>query len=348
MLVVVICALTNVAACARAQFQSGHLYVTDRVFRDGDILEYDANFNYVGSFKPGLQSGNNLNLGGGLRFGPDGHLYNFGELIDTGGNSRTGIFDWSAPAVLANFYPTPGFYVPEVEGFDVLPNGHFIVADLSTIRDYARDFATFQDYTITQGGGWQGVFLHNGAVFVVGVAELGGFDTGTRTQNFYYGSMTDNADLSVRADGVIALNYQFHDNDANLLNGTTDSVELLNSSGTFLKKAFVPDPLWTADGGLAFGLNGGLFVPSNELNPAGSAIVAPHLALLDSSFNYLGSQTLAHWREAGGIAIAQVPEPGALTLFGACALTLGVVTRRRIRLRQAFIGIMNLLAARPQ
>ena len=217
----------------------------------------------------------------------------------------------------------------DIEGFDILPNGDFLVADLDTIREYSRDFSTFSDYVVTLGGGWQGVAIHNGEAFVVGAQELGGFDTGTKTQNFYYSSMTDNAELCVRSDVVIGLNYQFHDNADNLANGTTDFVELLTGGGVFLSKAFLPDPFWTAGGGIAFGPNGDLLVPSNELNAAGDRVIGTHLVRFDSSFASLGVVDLANWREASGIAVSPtVPEPGTCALFVAGAAA-GLFLRRR-------------------
>jgi hypothetical protein len=323
-IVAVFMAISVDATTARAGFIGGHVFVTDRVFHDSDILEYDSNFNFVGSFRSGLPAGFSMNAGPSpsLRFGPDGDLYSVGEL-DGPGVQQTGVFDWSAPGILKQFYPTPTPFIPDLEGFDILPNGNFLIADLDTIAEVTRNFASTQFYAVTQGGGWQGIFIYKGRAFVVGAQELGGFDIGTRTQNFYYHSMTDNDDLAIRPDGVIALNYQFHDTAFDLANNTTDFIEFLSSNGTFLKKAFLPNPFWDAGGGMAFDLSGGLLVPSNEVD-ANGAIVATHLVRFDSNFNPIGNLTLAHWREAGGIAVAPGPEPAIFAFIGSGLLALAM------------------------
>ena len=86
--VMTLMATTMFAGVALAGFAPGHLFVTDGVFHDADILEYDGSFNYIGNFKPGLPAGFSMNLGATLRFGPDGDLYAAGEYDGPGGFGR--------------------------------------------------------------------------------------------------------------------------------------------------------------------------------------------------------------------------------------------------------------------
>jgi hypothetical protein len=268
-----------------------------------------------------------MNAGPSLRFASDGHLYSSGEL-DGPSFQATGIFEWSAPGVLQQFYPTPVPFSPEIDGFDVLLNGNFLIADLADVTEVARDFSVVRTYTATQGGGWQGIYLHNGSAFVVGAQEVGGFDTSTGLENLYYQTMTDNSDLAVRADGVAALNYQFHDNPANFLSGNTDWIELRQADGTFITRLFMPDPGWAVAGGLAFTPGGGLLAPVAQFDSS-DAFIGPVLARYDSSFNYLGTVTLDNWRFIQGIAVAPIPEPASLVLAGAGLLGFILYRRKR-------------------
>lgn len=304
-----------------SSFGRDHIFVYDSVWWDGDVLEYDPAGNFVRSFRANLPDTYRMSGPGHLRWGPDGHLYQFGELDrGDGAGGTTGVLEWEAGGHLVAFHPTPEWL--DCGGFAVLDNGNWAITSWdgtdTYLKEYARDFSESWDFT---GGPFdnQGLYMHEGMLYNTQNHEVAVWDPASRTFAYSFVTSEDNNDLAVSAAGMVAVNFQWHDPNR------SDYVEIFDSNGTWLHAASLTDNDLIASRGIGFLSDGSMLVASGY--DLGAGVWDPKLAIYDSDFAFVGLLELDQWREPGSIAIG-IPEPATVAL-----LALGAIAALRRRAR---------------
>ena len=313
-----VCTLTILATAGAAamadDYGMDHIFVYDNVWWDADVLEYTADGTFVRSFQANLPEGYRMSGLGHLRWGPDGRLYQFGEL-DSGSGGMTGVFEWGAGGTLLNFYQTPEFFT--TGGFAVLDNGNWAIntydGSENHLREYARDFSQYWDFTDGDLDN-QGLWMHDGLLYNVQNHQVVVWDPATRQAVGSFLTSEDNDDLAVSDQEMVAVNFQWHDP------ARADYVEVVDILGASLASATMPDnDLRTR--GIGFLSDGTMLVTGGYYDLGGSGVWEPKLAVFDNTLAFVELVDLAGWREPGSIAVS-IPEPATMTLLACGAIAM--------------------------
>jgi hypothetical protein len=313
---------------SQAQFASGHVFLFDAVWNDSDILEYTATGDFVRSFR--AETGADPFDGPFfLRWGPDGHLYHYGRNVAT---DEVGVFEWAqTPGGLTlTFHNNPSQF--EAWGFAVLDNGNWIIpltdASGERLDEHERDFSNSWGYTLGQGGGLQGTYIHGGHAYIVGAGSLSRFDTLSRTEDLFVDTLYDNSDLAISPAGIVAVNNQWHLPPIS----SADILKFYDSDLNYLGMVEAPFLSWAWDRGLVFDAAGFLYVMTRD-----DATNTPWVTVFDDQRNLRGLWSPIGLRQAGGIQVlgtpnlrvTEVPEPSSAALLAMGALLAALSLRRR-------------------
>jgi TusA-related sulfurtransferase len=263
-----------------AQFQPGHIFVWDAVWADSDLIEFDQTGTFIRSFKSTLPSGYAMNDIAYMRWGPDGHLYVYGELkTPMSGDWREGVFEWDGDGSLIQFHER-GSSAAGGSGFEMATNGNFYVVDINQterVKEWDRSFTTYTPFTYTDPrAGDEEAIRYGNNLFVTGPSYVVKYDVNTYSQIEWFPTSTDNNRINVSKDGILAVNQQWHSDTDN------DFIELYDTSGALVGTATMPDVDWTTSG-LAFDDNGWLYVVSNYFD---GVDWKPQVVVFDDNYNY--------------------------------------------------------------
>lgn len=323
----VLLALTPLSAQATT-FGYGHFYLGDGA--NPDILEYDANHNFVRSFEANLPSGQAIDQVDYLRWGTNGNLFAWGRF-DDGTGSKWGVMEWNGDATLAAFTPF-GLANSEVWGFETSPDGGYFLTHFeqtgvdgngdvvwgNLLRKWDGTLNNSQIFTSIAGTeGHEEISRVGDTLYVTGAGWVATYDITTQMQTGAFSVSWDIDRNAASLNGRLAVDYQWGADD------NLDAIEIYNLAGTLLATGYAPNNDWNLKA-LAFDGAGILYVVGDHGDGSGNRVM--HVSSFAADGTYLGDWFPENLVWHGPIAVA-VPEPETWAFLLAGLGLLGWRTR---------------------